>query len=216
MDTRSSAELDRLTARFEPMSKKLHIAIACLIAFGLNCWDIPNPLSIGQAHAQSSTQELSPYTKNQLTQFRNINSVNQFNSRRYQNRAFTQSVPQFLQFSPSQVNRQSFSTFNQSQQRTRQKNKPFASVSRGPTVTPYLGLTGLPSGGATNYYANVKPQLEQQRVNQQAQQQNVKLQHQLNQMAAQAPFDPRGSEQMAPTGHAAVYLNLGGYYPEPR
>ena len=191
------------------MSKKFHLAAACLIACGLGCWDIPNPLSTTRGYGQ----DLSPYTKNRLNSLVRRNSVKQHSSQRYQNRAYTQSVPQYRQFTGT--NRQSFSSFGQSQQRTRKKNKPFSSVSRGPSVTPYLGLTGLPTGGATNYYANVKPQLEQQRVNQRAQQQNLKFQHQLNQMAAQAPFDPKGSEQMAPTGHAAVYLNLGGYYPEP-
>jgi hypothetical protein len=30
---------------------------------------------------------------------------------------------------------------------------------------------------------------------------------------ARPPYDPAGSLNRAPTGHASIYLNLGGYYP---
>jgi hypothetical protein len=39
------------------------------------------------------------------------------------------------------------------------------------------------------------------------------LQHQLNTLAAQPPFDPRGSDTEAPTGHVTVFQNYAGYYP---
>jgi hypothetical protein len=94
-------------------------------------------------------------------------------------------------------------------------NKPFSSVSRGPSVTPYLALDQPFSNTATNYYTMVRPQLEQQRVNQQMQRQTEMMQRQLSQVTSQPPFDPSGSQTMAPTGHAAVYMNYGGYYQTP-
>jgi hypothetical protein len=38
------------------------------------------------------------------------------------------------------------------------------------------------------------------------------LQGQLNDLAARPPYDPTGSERMAPTGHTVGFLNYGGYY----
>jgi hypothetical protein len=196
------------------MATKFRIAAACLFAYSLSCWGIPNPWTTNQVHAQSSTSDLSTYTKNRLNAAPNRNSMKHFSANRFEQRAYQRAVPQYSQYKG--VNKQIFSTFNSSKNQTRKKNKPFSSSTRGPAVTPYLGLTGLPSGGAPNYYSNVKPQLDQQRLNQRAQRENMKMQHQLNQMSAQAPFNPKGSEQMAPTGHAAVYLDLGGYYPQQR
>src|SRR5215213_8510639 len=45
-------------------------------------------------------------------------------------------------------------------------NKPFASISRGPSVTPYLALDNPFTSTATSYYTQIRPQIEQQRVNQ--------------------------------------------------
>ncbi len=196
------------------MATKFRIAAACLFTYSLSCWGIPNPGTTNQVHAQSSSSNLGTYTRNRLKATQNRNSTKHFSANRFQERAYRESVPQYSQFKG--VNKQIFSTFNSSRNSTRTKTKPFSSATRSPTVTPYLGLTGLPTGGAPNYYTNVKPRLDQQRVNQRAQQQNMKMQRDLNQMAARAPFNPKGSEQMAPTGHAAVYLDLGGYYPQKR
>ena len=106
-------------------------------------------------------------------------------------------------------------------------NKPFSTISRGPTVSPYLALSN-PRGQVSDYFNIIKPQREQRRLNQQQQRvnqqllrQNLANQHRLNQLAAEGPFDPRGSEFFAPTGHAAGhmqlgnYLNFGGYFPPP-
>jgi hypothetical protein len=101
-------------------------------------------------------------------------------------------------------------------------NKPFASVSKGPSVTPYLALDQPFTNTATQYYTQVRPQLEQQRLNQQMQHQSQMMQRQLSEVTARPPYDPRGSEYLAPTGHAAGfmslgnYMNYGGYYQQPR
>ncbi|NOY40380.1 MAG: hypothetical protein GXP26_00900 [Planctomycetes bacterium] len=105
--------------------------------------------------------------------------------------------------------------------------KPFSTISRGPTVSPYLALNN-PLSQASDYYNIVRPNREQrnlnqqqQRVNQQLLRQNIANQSRLNQMAVEGPYNPKGSELLAPTGHGAGYqqlgnyLNLGGYFPPP-
>jgi len=161
--------------------------------------------------AQSGTKGLDQYTKNRLNNIYRRNSASKFTSSRYTNQAY-RSVPQYAQYSNSKIRSQIYSGINKS----RPKKKPFSSTHRGPSVTPYLGLSGLPTGGAPNYYSNVKPRLDQQRINQQNQRRNQAMQHQLNQVAAQPPFNPKGSDTIAPTGHTAAFMNLGGYYPQGR
>lgn len=102
-------------------------------------------------------------------------------------------------------------------------NKPFSSISKGPSVTPYLALDNPFTSSATSYYTQIRPQLEQQRINQNQQRQNQLLQRQISQFTSQRPYDPTGSETQAPTGHAATFLNqaglysnYGGYYTMPR
>jgi hypothetical protein len=94
-------------------------------------------------------------------------------------------------------------------------NKPFSSISRGPSVTPYLAFDQPFSNTATSYYTQIRPQLEQQRVNQQVQREQQQMQRQMGALTSRPPYDPQGSEAMAPTGHAAVYMNYGGYYTAP-
>lgn len=90
--------------------------------------------------------------------------------------------------------------------------KPFAGAGGGGSVSPWLALSDPFASTAHSYYTQVRPQLEQQRANQIAASRSAQLQHQLNQMAAQPPYDPSGSDNMTPTGHAAAYMNYGGYY----
>jgi hypothetical protein len=95
-------------------------------------------------------------------------------------------------------------------------NKPFSSISRGPSVTPYLALDNPFTSPATSYYTQIRPQLDQQRINQQQERQNQMLQRQISQYTSVRPFDPTGSDMRAPTGHASVYMNFGGYYAMPQ
>ncbi len=94
-------------------------------------------------------------------------------------------------------------------------NKPFSSISKGPSVTPYLALDNPFTSPATSYYTQIRPQMEQQRINQQQQRQNQTMQRQISQYTALQPYNPTGSEARAPTGHASVYMNYGGYYTTP-
>ena len=133
----------------------------------------------------------------------NRNSTSQFTGDRFRTSLYNRAVPQYAF---SNVNRSVFGNAAAPRQ------KPFSSIGGGPSVTPYLALSSPFSSTATNYYTQVKPMLEQQRINQQMQAQSLKVQQQLTSIAARPPFDPQGSEMRAPTGHVAVYMNYGGYY----
>ena len=101
--------------------------------------------------------------------------------------------------------------------------KPFSSISRAPSVSPYLALDNS-FNQVSDYYNIVRPQQQQRRINQQVQRQNQNTQRRLSQLtrrAAEGPYSPRGNAESAPTGHAAgfqsfgTYLNTGRYFPEP-
>lgn len=100
------------------------------------------------------------------------------------------------------------------------RSKPFATLNRGPTVSPYLALNN-PFSTAEDYYNIVRPLQEQRRTNEALQRQQISQARRLNQMAAQGPFQITGSEAYAPTGHGSGfmrmgnYMNMGGYFPPP-
>lgn len=99
-------------------------------------------------------------------------------------------------------------------------SKPFSTIDRGPTVSPYLSLSN-PFSTATDYYNVVKPLQEQRRVNDRVMKQQYLQNRRLNQMAAQGPYQITGNENAAPTGHGtgfmkfANYMNTGGYFAPP-
>jgi len=147
----------------------------------------------------------SLYTRNQLASFTGPSSASYFSSRQISSNIYNRSVPQY---NFSNVNRGLFNA----PAAGAPKSKPFAnSVGQG-SVSPWLALSQPFTSPTTNYYSNVRPQLDQQRMNQQLASRNAQMQHQLNAMAAKPPYDPTGSENMAPTGHAAAFQNYGGYY----
>lgn len=150
------------------------------------------------------------YGQTQLKSLQAQNSTAGFTSQRELSRIVNRSVPRY---SFSDVNRNVFKGATSAPSR----QKPFSQVQRGPTVSPYLGLVSDNpfTSSTTNYFSNVRPQLEQQRMNEKLQLQNIKMQKQLEEIAARPPYDPTGSEDRAPTGHAAVYQNNGGVYGNP-
>ena len=94
--------------------------------------------------------------------------------------------------------------------------KPFASVSSRPTVSPYLSLFAdtLSDGVLPNYTTFTRPQLRQQRFNDQMQRQNMEMERRVQAISAKPAFqNPRGSETQAPTGHPAMFSYTGSYYP---
>jgi hypothetical protein len=156
-------------------------------------------LGLGLVAADSAQAQ---YTRNVLRGLHERNSASNFTSDRIRTNLYNTSVP-MNNF--SQVNRGLFSG-------ALGRSKPFAGAGGGPSVSPWLALSEPFSSSAHNYYTQVRPQLDQQRVNQQMAARNQQMQRQLNSMAAQGPYSPTGSTAMAPTGHAAAYMNYGGYY----
>jgi hypothetical protein len=94
-------------------------------------------------------------------------------------------------------------------------SKPFANFTPEPTVSPYLNLfrEDLEGGSDLNYNTLVRPMLQQQQINQQVQRQSMEMSRQLQSVAAQSDFNPRGSQDMFPTGHQTVYGYYGRFYP---
>jgi hypothetical protein len=66
-----------------------------------------------------------------------------------------------------------------------------------------------------NYNTLVRPMLQQQQFNEQMQRQSIEIAKRLQSLAAQADFNPQGSESQYPTGHKTVFNYLGHYYPAP-
>jgi hypothetical protein len=166
-------------------------------------------LTIGLA-LQAQAQQQTNYTQSQLSALNNQNSAAAYTSERFKNQVYNNAVPRY---NFSSVNRNIFSGAKSGPT----KSKPFSQVQRGPSTSPYMGLlSDNPfTSSTTNYFTNVRPQLEQQRMNEKLQMQNIKMQKQLEEIATRPPYDPTGSEDRAPTGHAAVYQNNGGVYGNP-
>jgi hypothetical protein len=163
---------------------------------------------VDATHAQSA---VGP---GQVSTILQQNSAAAFSTSRIQNDLINRALPRYGL--TANLNRGLLTNAFSSRQQQQQRQKPFSSMQRGTNVTPYIGLLSENpfNSTVTNYYALVRPQLDQQRMNERIQQQNIALQRRLNDIAAQAPYSPVGSDQMAPTGHVAVYQNFGGYYPQ--
>jgi hypothetical protein len=92
--------------------------------------------------------------------------------------------------------------------------KPFSGVQQASTISPYLGLDAVreSENSLPNYFLYVRPQLEQQRINQVQQAQYRKLQQQVRTAATPgAATSPHGG--IPTTGHSSQFMNNGGYYP---
>ena len=85
----------------------------------------------------------------------------------------------------------------------------------GPTVSPYLNLfrDDLDGSGDFNYQTLVRPMLQQQQYNQQAQRQSLEISRRLQAIAAQGDFNAAGSKDQYPTGHQTVFQYYGHHYP---
>lgn len=103
------------------------------------------------------------------------------------------------------------------------QEKPFSYYQPESPVSPYLNLFRDDTSGISNYWTLVKPQLEQQRVNQQQMRLNeqqrqvsIRQQQQLQSIALQ--YRNRDQGQVRPTGTpgglpASVrFMNYGHFY----
>ncbi len=98
------------------------------------------------------------------------------------------------------------------------QSKPFSAYTPQPTVSPYLNLFRVDLNGNNdfNYSTLVQPQLQQQRLNQQMQQQALENSRRVQKIAAQADYNPQGSKDEYPTGHQTVFSYTGHYFPAAR
>jgi hypothetical protein len=168
---------------------------------------------------QASAQQSLNYGQTQANAIRGSNSASVYSSNRLRTSIYSSAVPQY---NYSSVNRGLFKGAMGSAP-TAARSKPFSQVQRGQNSSPYMGLIADNpfTSTTTNYFNNVRPKLEQQKMNDQLMAQNIKMQQQLQQLATKPPYDPTGDENRAPTGHSAVfqqhggmYGNPGGYYPQ--
>ena len=91
-------------------------------------------------------------------------------------------------------------------------SKPFSGTVRTSTITPYLNLDVRQSEvGLPNYYAFVKPQLDQQRTNQKQTQRMQRMQRDLRMASTPGIVSPDGG--IPTTGHSTQFLNMGNYFP---
>ncbi len=97
-------------------------------------------------------------------------------------------------------------------------SKPFSSYSSPPTVSPYMNLFRVDLNGNNNfnYSTLVRPQLQQQQMNEQLQRQNLQNSRRIQSIAAQADYNPQGAKDMYPTGHETAFSYTGHYYPATR
>ena len=95
--------------------------------------------------------------------------------------------------------------------------KPFSTISTTPTVSPYLNLFNTSQNGtsAFNYQTLVRPQLQQNAINQAQMRQNLDVDRKVQALAARGAYsNPAGSETEYPTGHQTAYMYYGHYYPD--
>ncbi|HVT30663.1 MAG TPA: hypothetical protein VHE81_21825 [Lacipirellulaceae bacterium] len=93
---------------------------------------------------------------------------------------------------------------------TSRGGKPFQSVQSQPTISPYLYLSAGTNNSSpmTNYFAFVRPQLEQQEVNRQQEHQIQQLRRQLQKMSTVGAGRPQGLNPSV----AAHFMDTGQFY----
>jgi len=93
--------------------------------------------------------------------------------------------------------------------------KPFESVQRLPTLSPYHNLNLRESAqGLPNYYAFVRPMQRQQIANQKQAANLRKLQQKVRVATATGIVSNNSTGGVPTTGHSSQFLNLGGYFSE--
>jgi hypothetical protein len=155
----------------------------------------------------ASGQSNFNYTRTRLGDLGTVNSASQYTVNRVINKTYQSAIPRY---NFSNYSRNFFGSV-----RSGAAQKPFSSFNRGPQVTPYLGF-GQPFNTQGNeYYTMIRPQMEQQKAIERQQQQIAAMEQKLGSIDSQPPFEIKGDPNMVPTGHPAVYMNYGGYFPPP-
>ncbi|QEG38026.1 hypothetical protein [Bythopirellula goksoeyrii] len=93
-------------------------------------------------------------------------------------------------------------------------NKPFQDIQHAPTVSPYLSMDLLETGTSLpNYYAYVRPQLQQMETNQRQAEEIRRLKKQVRMSNGQGSLNKNQNEGMPTTGGNKQFMNLGNYFP---
>lgn len=93
-------------------------------------------------------------------------------------------------------------------------NKPFQDIQRAPTVSPYLSMDLFETGTSLpNYYAYVRPQLEQRETNDRQAEEIRRLKKQVRMSRGQGSLNKNSNEGMPTTGGSSQFMNLGNYFP---
>jgi hypothetical protein len=95
---------------------------------------------------------------------------------------------------------------------------PFSDINTGvlrPAVSPYLNLTNQGSRNISNYFTQVRPQVQAREalIRQQAQINQVQRQVQRGQPGG---VPVRGSQEIRGTGHETAFMNYLHYFPARR
>jgi hypothetical protein len=100
----------------------------------------------------------------------------------------------------------------------RQRAKPFEGVQLDSTVSPYLNLHRNESEdeSAPNYYAFVRPQLEQQEANRRQQMEIMRLQRQMQATSTTQAMPQYRAPAAATPRTPARYMDTAQFYPQPR
>ena len=95
-------------------------------------------------------------------------------------------------------------------QTTRRGGKPFQAIQAQPTISPYMYLNAGTSTASpmTNYFAFVRPQLEQAESGRQQQREIQQLRTQLQKMSSTGT----GSQSSTNSGTAAHYMDTAQFY----
>jgi len=94
--------------------------------------------------------------------------------------------------------------------------KPFESLTRPPTLSPYLNLDVRESAlGIPSYHAFVRPLQQQRSANIEQAAKLRKLQQKLRRSTAQGIVSNNPTGGVPTTGHSSQFLNLGGYFDVP-
>jgi len=91
--------------------------------------------------------------------------------------------------------------------------KPFSRDQLRPAISPFLNIfrdDELES--APNYYAFVRPQMQQQEFARQQRLENQRLKRQVQTMSTGGGFSAGGNRSLPTTGHTTRFMNIGGYY----
>ena len=94
-------------------------------------------------------------------------------------------------------------------------SKPFSGYTSPSTVSPWMNMfrEDLSGQGDLNYQTLVRPMLNQQKINQQVERQNMELGRRLQAVSAQNAYNPQGSKDIYPTGHPTVFMSYSHFYP---